>query len=181
MRPADNALDLGTGGGRLAGALEECRRVAAIDRSQELLHRAELEYPNIKFFPGDILDSGAWDLAGPPFDLVVSNCAVRRDHTPDLELLAELCRAKTSPGSRIVLRLQARDDLREILPGTVRELFFSRKELERAFPGARIQEEAYRQRFSPGHFRRFLERIDIKWNSDFQGTATRRNLILVRD
>jgi SAM-dependent methyltransferase len=180
LGPADNALDLGTGGGRLAGALlETCRRVSGIDRSPELLRQAELEHPDVRFLLGDILDPDAWDRAGAPFDLVVSNCAVRRDHTPDLDRLAEICREK-APDARMALRLQARDDMREILPGTVRELFFSKTELEKAFPGALVLEESYRQRFSSGHFRRFLERIDINWSSDFQGSATRRNLILVR-
>lgn len=162
-----SALDLGCGGGRVAVALApHMARVVGVDAARELVEQATAAHPEVRFVHGDCLSAATWSALGGPFDLVVSNCSIRRDYTPDLAMLATSCLDHLTTGGAIVLRIQADTDLAAMLPQSVRaSLLYSRDELARAFSAfasLRIETESYRQKFSsPSYLRTFLARIGL--------------------
>jgi trans-aconitate methyltransferase len=162
-----SALDLGCGGGRIAVALRQrMARVVGVDAAKELVEQAAAAHPEVRFVHGDCLLDATWRALGGPFDLVVSNCSIRRDYTPDLLRLASLCREHLVVGGGITLRIQAEDDLASLLPQPVRKaLLFSEQDVANAFSSfaeLRIEKEGYRQRFSDAEYlRTFLARIGM--------------------
>lgn len=161
------ALDLGCGGGRIAVALApHMARVVGVDAARELVEQAASAHPEVRFVHGDCLLDATWRQLGGPFDLVVSNCSIRRDYTPDLATLARLCSEHLAAGAGIALRVQADSDLASLLPQSVRtSLLYSKDELARAFAGfgsLRIETESYSQKFSSlAYLRTFLTRIGL--------------------
>lgn len=161
------ALDIGCGGGRLAAALgSRFERMTGLDRAGELLRRAATTWPVVRFVEGDCLDPSVWQRLGGPFDLIVSNCSIRRDYTPDLPHLAALCHANLAPAGGIGLRIQAEGDLKGILPQEIgHRLLYDLGAIEgafRVFDDLRIVRETYRQRFSSrSYLLAFLERIGL--------------------
>jgi trans-aconitate methyltransferase len=162
-----SALDLGCGGGRLAVAIApQMGRVVGVDAAAELLQQAATAHPSIHFVRGDCLLDATWNALGGPFDLIASNCSIRRDYTPDLHRLAQLCHAHLAPGGGIALRIQGDQDLASLLPQSVRSaLLYSKDEVARAFAGfadLAIATDEYRQRFSgEAYLRTFLARIGL--------------------
>ena len=160
-------LDIGCGGGRLAAALmPRFARVVGIDIAAGLLEEARLRCPSVRFVAGDCLDEAVWRRLGGPFDLVVSNCSIRRDYTPDLPRLAVLARDHLTAAGGIALRIQARGDLAGIVPEeTFARLLYDRAAIEEAFAGwddLSVTRESYRQRFSScAYLLAFLERIGL--------------------
>ncbi len=161
------ALDLGCGGGRIAVALQpHMARVVGVDAAEELIQQAIVAHPLVRFVRGDCVVDATWRALGGPFDLVVSNCSIRRDYTRDLERLAALCRSHLVAGGGIALRIQAEDDLASLLPLSTRKaLLYSEQEVTNAFAAfadLRIEKETYRQRFSDADYlRTLLSRIGI--------------------
>lgn len=152
-------LDLGCAGGRLAvGFLPYFREVYAIDRSERLVRAAEALYPRIHFQLGDFEDPKIWIRV----DVVVSNCALRRDYC-SLAKVAKLCIENCHVAA---LRVQGVRDLETILPQEQRRsLFFDREEILSAFGVAlEVEEEYYPQRFSSVEYvRQFLQRINVPY------------------
>lgn len=160
-------LDVGCGGGRLASALaSRFARVTGIDSAAVLLEEASRRWPMVRFVAGDCLDEAAWRRLGGPFDLIVSNCSIRRDYTPDLPRLAALARDHLAAGGGIALRIQASGDLPGIVPDDALErVLYDRPAIEAAFSGwddLSVARESYRQRFSSrAYLLAFLDRIGL--------------------
>jgi SAM-dependent methyltransferase len=162
-------LDVGCGGGRLASALApRFARVTGIDSAAGLLEEASRRWPTVRFVAGDCLDEAAWERLGGPFDLIVSNCSIRRDYTPDLPRLAALAWDHLTAGGGIALRIQGRGDLAGIVTDeTLDGVLYDRVDLEAAFSGSgwdhlSVTRESYRQRFSSrAYLLAFLERIGL--------------------
>lgn len=162
-----SALDLGCGGGRIAVALQpRMGRVVGVDAARELIEEAARTHPGIRFVHGDCLMESTWAGLGGPFDLIVSNCSIRRDYTPSLDTLAQLCHAHLAKSGGIALRIQADTDLAALLPLQARSAaLYSKDEVASAFAGFEglaIEVESYRQKFSSlSYLRTFLARIGL--------------------
>lgn len=158
-------LDLGCGGGRLAASFTTAAQVYGIDNSADLLQQAALINPNLKFVCGDFQSEDVWNQI-PQLDLVVSNCAIRKDYCPNLKTVIQKSFNKLVSKGVMLLRIEAFSDLSEVLPESVRrELFYSKQELIDCFDmfSFVIKDEAFKQRFSSQEYmNRFLERIQIK-------------------
>lgn len=160
VQSRNSALDIGCGGGRLAAELIASFMVVyGMDRDENLVRKAAVKHPNIEFICGDFSSISAWITLGC-FDLIVSNCAIRKDYCPNLRLLSQHC---LQHGGTIAFRIQGVDDLATVLPETLRRnVFFSKDELLEAFPGFSITEEKFHQSFSTEeYFHTFLDRINI--------------------
>ena len=154
-------LDLGCGHGRIGGSVRErFERVIGFDSDPATS-------PDVC---GDYNCSSLWSFIGP-VDVVVSNCAIRKDYT-NLTQLAERLK-----GKKIALRIQGVDDMENMLPKAKREsLFFSREELQ--ILDANIEEEKYTQKFSSlPYVKRFLKKINIDANSSVTGVQRRFFLV----
>lgn len=160
VEPRNSALDLGCGGGRIAAELiATYGTVCGIDLDRSLILKAANKHPRIQFICGDFSDVCVWEPLGQ-FDLIICNCAIRKDYCPDLRLLSQHC---LQHGGTIAFRIQGVEDLATVLPETLRRnIFFSKDELQDAFPGFTIIEEKFHQRFSTEeYFHTFLDRINI--------------------
>lgn len=162
-----SVLDLGCGGGRLAKALKPAfGRVCGLDRSDVLLEHARAENPDIEFVLGDYQEENVWDQLGT-FDLIVSNCAIRKDYCRDLSFLAYQCRKHLAVGGNVLHRVQVLDDLSSILPLRIRKkLFFSEDEVLDTFGAAEDSFlDSFRQRFSSeAYLRECLVKIGINYD-----------------
>lgn len=137
--PAKRALDLGSGGGRLLRFLaSRCEEVYGIDNSEVLVEATRVASPNATIILGDFQAAETWKQL-PKVDLIVSNTSFRKDYCPRLSLVISHCREKLANGC-LMLRIQAAEDLAEILPADVRQsLFYSRAEIEAGLEGWRLQ------------------------------------------
>lgn len=172
-------LDLGCGGGRLAATFENAV-VYGIDCSSELLAEAQ-RYPHLRLFAGDVQSPEVWKKIGP-LDLIVSNCAIRKDYTPNLSDVARHCFDKLRPGGLLLMRIEAVSDLSEVLPRSVREtLFFNKDELLEHLNMFRVEcrDEAFRQKFSSvTYLNQFLARIQIQPVAAKNLNPTRRYYVI---
>lgn len=163
----NRALDLGCGGGRVAAELTSTySSVCGIDLDRSLILKAANKHPRIQFICGDFSDAHVWESLGY-FDLIVCNCAIRKDYCPDLRLLSRHC---LRHGGTIAFRIQGVNDMKTVLPESLRQqTFYNEEELREAFadlPGLTITEEKFQQQFSSrAYFSVFLDKINVT----FQG------------
>jgi trans-aconitate methyltransferase len=175
-------LDLGSAGGRLTAALaEHSRETIGLDLSAELCEQAALRVPQARFIVGDYQDEQIWAALGL-YDLIASDCAIRRDYCRDLPRLADQCRSHLMPGGAVVLRVQGPDDLANVLTPAVRSsLYFTLDNWRGAFPGAVIEEERYRQRFSsPDYVRTYFARVHLPASAAKSAKFGERHYLLIR-
>lgn len=165
------ALDLGCAGARLSRSMRShFKLIYAVDKSESLITRSSLINPDINFICGDFGDIRTWKLMNQKFDLIVSDCAVRKDYI-DLKILLDLCRDNLNKDGRIILRVQGVNDLGNILNKDYRStIFYSEKELKEltsTFEDTEIQTESYTQKFSNEQYLSdFLRKIDIDPSQD---------------
>jgi trans-aconitate methyltransferase len=157
-------LDLGCAGGRLASSLVGAAEVYGLDYSAELLKQAQQKFPKIKFICGDFQSSQSWSTI-PALDLIVSNCAIRKDYCPDFQAVAKNCFDKLKPGGTLVLRVESDSDLSDIYSKDVRTtLFYSKSDLlnHLSMFKTSIQDEVFRQKFSSIEYaEQFLARTQL--------------------
>jgi trans-aconitate methyltransferase len=173
-------LDLGCAGGRIASCFQNAT-VYGIDCSKELLHEAQTKHPHIKFICGDFQSQETWQQV-PPVNLIISNCAIRKDYCPNLSGVMRLCNDNLTEDGMMLLRIEDVSDLSEVLPQSLREsLMYNRQELLECLESfdVEIKEESYRQRFSSVEYmQKFLERIQLDWRRIKCLNPTRRYLIV---
>ena len=159
-------MDLGCAGGRIAQYLSaHFPQVYAIDRDHQLLEAAAAKSPEIRFVCGDFLLPETWSLMAVSFDLIVANCALRKDYC-DIDHIAGFCHQYLNPGGAIIIRVQAFKDLQHLIPWERRSrLFYQKDELREAFSQFRLvglAEEHYLQKFSTVEYiSQFLERTNL--------------------
>ena len=161
-------LDLGCAAGRLVGGISNhFSQAGGIDLSQELIDAARLRFPQVSFCCGDY---HSWDMEFDP-DLLVSDCAIRKDYT-DLEKLVK--------GRKFVFRIQGDQDLSEILSKEKRQsLFFSLQELS-ILKFRKVQEEKYKQKFSSvGYLQQYLSNINIPLSVNQKYLKLSRHYVVV--
>jgi trans-aconitate methyltransferase len=173
-------LDLGCGGGRIAACFDDAI-VHGLDNSKHLLQEARQKNPQINFICGDFQSPEVWQQI-PPLDLIISNCAIRKDYCPNLADVMRLCHSKLSPNGTLLLRIESVFDMSEVLPKHLREsLFYSNEELIECLKMFKIdiKEEAFRQKFSSVEYmKKFLERIQLDSINIKCLNPTRRYLIV---
>lgn len=85
-------LDLGCGGGRLAASLVPgFQKVYGIDGAEQLVNQAAKENPETTLACGNFQSSAVWKSLNTTFDVIVSNCAIRKDYCGNLPQVAQLC------------------------------------------------------------------------------------------
>jgi len=160
------ALDLGCAGARLSRSMRNhFKLIYAVDKSYSLITKSSLINPDINFICGDFGDQRTWKLMNQKFDLIVSDCAIRKDYV-SLKILLDLCRDNLNKDGRIILRIQGINDLGNILNKDYRStIFYSEKELKELafiFQNKEVQTESYTQKFSNERYLAdFLRKIDI--------------------
>jgi len=173
-------LDLGCGGGRIAACFENAT-VHGLDNSKHLLQEARQKNPKINFICGDFQSPEVWHQI-PSLDLIISNCAIRKDYCPNLVDVMRLCHSKLSQNGTLLLRIESVFDMSEVLPKYLREsLFYSKEELVECLKMFKIdiKEEAFRQKFSSVEYmKKFLERIQLDSVNIKCLNPTRRYLIV---
>ena len=175
-------LDLGCGGGRLAKSLlPYFQSVSGLDGSQELVTQASQENPNISFICGNFQSPSAWKNLGV-FDMIISNCALRKDYCGDPANVFSLCKQHLK--SVLILRIQGVNDLSTVLPLELRNnLFYNEQEIYQALKGfdVKIKHENYHQKFSnESYFRKFLERINIPFKGAVKDLNPIRQYYIVK-
>lgn len=178
-------LDLGCGGGRLAKSISpHFSSVHGIDSSPELIKMASQDNPNINYVCANFQSSAAWNSLGN-FDVIVSNCAIRKDYCEDLNKVADLCYDHLNVNGEMILRIQAFEDLNDLLPESIRaSLFYGEKEVRRNLSGfsqTKIEHETYKQKFSSeDYIRQFLQRIQINYEGPIRILQPTRHYYIVR-
>jgi len=120
LEPADAALDLGCGDGRLA-ALVQTRELTLADVSPLALERARVWLPDAT--PVELEPDAPLPLGDGAFGLVL--CAETIEHVRDTQLLLSEVRRVLRPGGRLALTTPAHGRataLRMLLTGLEREL-----------------------------------------------------------
>lgn len=158
-------LDLGCAGARLCRGLEpHCAKVFAIDKSKELLENAAQLNPNISFTCGDFGQQKTWKKLNQKFDLIVSDCAIRKDYV-DLYSLADLCHFYLKENGFVIFRMQALQDMSNIFPAHMRKaIFYNEQEIQNSFKNfdLKINLEFYVQKFSTNKYlAEYLKMINI--------------------
>lgn len=158
-------LDLGCGGGRVAaGLVPYFGEVYAVDSSSNLLSRAAAANPDVRFVCGDFQRPETWAIMDTRFDLIVSNCAIRKDLC-DLSAVGDLCHFYLNPEGIIVFRMQGFQDLPGLMSsGYRRAAFYDLYEIQIALKrfDVVIHHERYQQRFSSREYvKDMLERIGL--------------------
>lgn len=177
-------LDLGSGGGRLAVQyLPRFSVVHAIDLDKELVDRAAKDHPGAIFSCGDYLSRNVWEKLGTTVDIIVSNCAIRKDYCSNLPLLAKHCHDFLNPNGVIVFKIQAHEDLKDLLPEELRsQLFYNYNEIQQSFSQFEltIENESYQQTFSSADYiRKFLSRIQIPFSGPIRKLKYNRMYYIV--
>ena len=177
-------LDLGCAGGRLASSLFGAEQVYGMDYSFELLEEAQRKFPYVQFVCGDFQSPATWSQI-PYLDLIVSNCAIRKDYCPDFESVAQFCFEKLNSNGRLVLRVESESDLSDIYPKSVRDkLFYSKKDLlnNLSMFKTKIHEEVFKQKFSSAEYlNKFLERTQLPKGIITTLNQTRRYYIIIAE
>ena len=157
-------LDLGCAGGRLASSLKDAAQVYGLDYSAELLKEAQQKFPQIKFICGDFQSDHSWGMI-PDLDLIVSNCAIRKDYCPNFQAVIQHCFDKLKPSGTLVLRVESESDLSDVYSKSIRDtLFYSKSDLLKHLKMFKtsIQDEVFRQKFSSIEYaKQFLERTQL--------------------
>jgi ubiquinone/menaquinone biosynthesis C-methylase UbiE len=102
LAPADRALDLGVGDGRVAAGIDAARLVGA-DVSQVALDRAKTRLPNAELVL--IEPDESLPFADNEFDLVT--CIETLEHVRDVQLALSEIRRVLRPGGRLALTTPA--------------------------------------------------------------------------
>lgn len=177
------AIDLGCAGGRLAKSLEpHFKHCFAVDKSEDLIKKANLNNSKIFYFNGDFGVDKTWRIMNQSFDLITSDCAIRKDYVL-IDKLISICNNYLKDNGHIVFRLQSNNDLRNILQKEIRNKFFySKNEIISAFNEFKIEFfcENYLQRFSSKEYlESYFKLIDIKENFEFLNQKIYREYFLV--
>jgi 2-polyprenyl-3-methyl-5-hydroxy-6-metoxy-1,4-benzoquinol methylase len=178
-------LDLGCGGGRLIKSLSNTQSsLHGIDASPELIKLAKLENPEINYICGNFQSPATWSNIGI-FDAIISNCSLRKDYCSNLARVAKLCKEHLSKEGKLILRVQAFEDLESILPAGLRQnLFYNEKEIRNhlsIFGKIKIDHEIYKQKFSSEEYlRKFLARINIKYNGPIKDLNPERHYYITK-
>lgn len=178
-------LDLGCGGGRLAAALVPgFQKVYGIDGSEQLLNKAAKENPETNLVCGNFQSAAVWKSLNTQFDVIVSNCAVRKDYCGNLPQVASLCHEHLNPNGALIMRIQAFEDLKPILPEELRKsIFYSSEEIQQIFSqfNVQVEHENYVQKFSSENYvRTFLERINIQYDGPIRLLNIPRHYYIVK-
>lgn len=173
--------DLGCGGGRVAASLPG--HVFGIDYSAQLVREAQKAHPDVHFVAGNCQNRETW--AGiTDLDLIVSNCAIRKDYTPHLNKLGQCCYESLKTDGTLLFRVQASSDFADILPTATRErLFYSEKELVCGLSMFRweVKRESYRQGFSsPEYVLEFLKKTQIPPPKQVATLRIRRDYLVLK-
>lgn len=130
----NTVVDLGCAGGRVCKALKPYfKKTFAIDKDQNILNTVSDIEQGIKFICGDFGFESTWKKTNTKFDLIVSDCAIRKDYV-DIFKLSDLCKKYLNPNGCVILRMQALQDMSNIFPAHIRRnLFYNEKEIESAF------------------------------------------------
>ncbi len=174
-------LDLGCGGGRLAGAVSGFSEVHAVDRSAKLVLEATNRYPGVEFHVGNFQRPEVWDRLGR-FNVIVSNCSIRKDYC-NFRRVAALCMEHLDKPGMIVFRIQGREDLESVLPERHRRnLFYDRDEIRSVLGRTfELDVEKYKQRFStPEYVATFLERIGVQHRQQVLDVTPTRCFYILR-
>lgn len=166
-------VDLGCGGGRIAVEVkDQFQKVIGIDQNSEAIQQAARQYQDVCFICGDYQSSFIWDKLNH-VDLVISNCAIRKDYS-DLSKLSKFLKNK-----KLALRIQGQNDLVDLVTKEVRaSLFYSKEEVAKYFD-VNIKVENYIQRFSSvNYIRDFLKKIDVP-NVPIVDTLVRREYYII--
>lgn len=178
------AIDLGCAGGRLTKYIEPLfKKVYGIDLCRNLIEKASESNSSINFVSGDFGDPVSWNKINESFDVIVSDCAIRKDYV-DLKCLTEVFIDNLKPNGSVVLRIQEQDDLNNLLNLKIREkIFFSKKEIYKYFSKFEIEikEENYKQKFSnTKYIDNYLKKINInKENKNYQLKANRSYILVI--
>jgi predicted TPR repeat methyltransferase len=177
-------LDLGCGGGRLTASLIPDFQVHGLDYSADLIKRATEENPQATFSCGNFQIPDSWQGLAE-FDIIISNCAIRKDYCSNLSRVAKLCKEHLAKDGKLILRVQAFEDLESILPAGLRQaLFYNEREVKQhlsIFGKIKIDHETYKQRFSSEEYlRKFLARINIKYGGSIKDLNPQRHYYIVK-
>jgi ubiquinone/menaquinone biosynthesis C-methylase UbiE len=112
LAPADRALDLGVGDGRLAGAIQ-ATRLTGVDVSQVALDRARTRLPDAELVL--VAPDEPLPFADNVFDLVV--CIETLEHIRDVQLALSEIRRVLRPGGRLALTTPASARWRVLVRG----------------------------------------------------------------
>jgi len=167
-------VDLGCGGGRVAVEIkDQFQKVIGIDQNSQAIHQATKQYQDVCFICGDYQSLTIWDELDQ-IDLVISNCAIRKDYT-DLSKLAKFLRNKN-----LALRIQGQNDLADLVTKDIRtSLFYSQEEVK-DYLDANVKVETYTQRFSSkDYICDYLEKIDIPSYKEIDKFGIRREYYII--
>jgi 2-polyprenyl-3-methyl-5-hydroxy-6-metoxy-1,4-benzoquinol methylase len=159
------AIDLGCAGGRLCKALmPNVLKVFAIDKCKKILDQTSQLNPEITFLCGDFGKQSTWKKLNKKFDLIVSDCAIRKDYV-DLDTLANICNSYLTDRGVVIFRMQALQDMSNIFPAHVRRsLFYNEHEIQNSFKNfeLNIDVEFFVQKFSTNKYlAEYLKLINI--------------------
>jgi trans-aconitate methyltransferase len=175
------SCDVGCAGGRIAGSLPGI--VYGIDYSQELLKEAQRRYPGVSFIVGDFQKPQTWS-GIIDLDLIISNCAIRKDYSAHLEHLGACWHEALAENGTILLRVQNVTDLSDILSKSARErLFYDEGELLAGLNMFRwtVEKESYRQFFStPGYVLEFLQKTQLPLPNKVTTQRIRRDYLVLK-
>jgi trans-aconitate methyltransferase len=173
--------DVGCAGGRIAGSLPGS--VYAIDYSKELLKEAQRRYPGVSFIAGDFQKAQTWS-GLTNLDLIISNCAIRKDYSAHLKHFGECCHEALGDNGIILLRVQNVTDLSDVLSKSVRErLFYDEKGLLVGLNMFHwtVERESYRQFFStPGYVLDFLKKTQLPLPNEVATQRIRRDYLVLK-
>jgi 2-polyprenyl-3-methyl-5-hydroxy-6-metoxy-1,4-benzoquinol methylase len=178
------AIDLGCAGGRLTKYIEPLfKKVYGIDLCKSLIEKASASNTSIDFVCGDFGDPDLWGRINESFDVIVSDCAIRKDYV-DLNYVADIFINRLSPNGSAILRIQEKSDLSNLLDLKTREkIFFSKQEILKYFSKfeVEIKEENYKQKFSnTKYIEEYLKKINIKKeNKNYQLKANRSYILVI--
>lgn len=148
LEKRSSALDLGCGGGRLArGLLKYFDSVTGIDCCHDLIKAASELNPEIRYVAGHFNYHKTWIALGL-FDLIISNCAIRKDYC-NIKDVIKFTLSHLNPGGVLLLRIQSYNDLATVLPAKNRTMLYAKEEL---IQFGYVQSEIFRQNFSSSSY-----------------------------
>jgi trans-aconitate methyltransferase len=106
----ESILDVGCGTGQLASEIAEYgARVTGMDQSVQMIEKARVAYPTLRFDVGDIREFAYEE----PFDALFSNAAL---HWVDDQEAAIACMYRAlKPGGRLVLEMGGKGNVQDII------------------------------------------------------------------
>lgn len=175
-----NLLDLGCGGGRIINHYSQFfKSCCGIDNSFFLIQEAKNQNKECDFVFGDFQKKSSWKNFNK-FDLIVSNCSIRKDYCPDLKSIFDLCFDYLANNGVLIFRIQSFEDMENILKKEVRfEKFYKKDDILSEKFDFSIEKEVYFQKFSSiKYVNLFLKRINIE-NEFANTTNIKREYMLI--